>query len=89
VAPCSAQGRLVPVFLPGTTPLPEEIPRALRVLLLQPDLCEDPHKQLVDVVIDANGRFDELAVVRCCHVLSLCSKRQENFSGALEGVLVK
>lgn len=78
MGPSSAQGGLVPVLLAGTTPLPEQVPRALRIFQFKADLCKDAHKKLVHIMVDAHRGLDKLAIVRCRHVLPFCSKGEKS-----------
>jgi len=66
-----AQRRLAAI-LPRS--LPEHLAGSLGVLQLEADLREQADQQLVDVVVDAHGRLDELAVVRRRHGLTLCNR---------------
>lgn len=61
--------------------LPEEIPRLLRILQLQPNLCQDTNEQFIHIVIDPYRRFYILAVVGRGDWFALCGRtRTERFN---------
>lgn len=51
--------------------------RIRRIVQLQTDLGENADQQLVHVVIDADGRFDELGFVGCGQLGALCAKKKQ------------
>lgn len=65
-----AQRRLATIF---PRSFPKHLSSPFGILQFQANLREQTDKQLVDVVIDPDGCFDELAVVRRRHGFALCN----------------
>lgn len=63
---------------PMNGPLPLVILLLLVPGLAQTNLLQHAHQQLVDVVLDAAGRLDELALPRACQLFGLYGTVSQN-----------
>jgi len=81
-----AQRRLAAIF---PRSFPEHFSGPLGILQFQANLREQTDQQLVDVVIDPDGCFDELAVVRRRHGFALCNGGIDKNTAHLENLTTR